>query len=97
LSYTDSDEFDQAIEQIQEQLDNVLNIRADVGARQNRAEMMTERLASLEITSTKQMADNEDVEYEKVITETITEESIHRAVLSVGASIIQPTLVDFLR
>ncbi len=97
LSYTDSDEFDQAIEQIQEQLDNVLNIRADVGARQNRAEMMTERLASLEITSTKQMADNEDVDYEKVITEMITEESIHRAALSVGARIIQPTLVDFLR
>lgn len=97
LDYTTSEEFDGAIGQMQQQLDDVLNIRADVGARQNRAEMMTERLASLEVTATKQMSDNEDVDYEKTITEMITEESIHRAALSVGARIIQPSLVDFLR
>lgn len=89
--------FNDAISKIQGKLDKVLTIRADVGARQNRVEMMTERLASLELTSIKQMSDNEDVDYEKAITEMITEESIHRAALSVGARIIQPSLVDFLR
>lgn len=91
------EDFDKAISAIQEQLDKVLTVRADVGARQNRVEMMTERLESLELTSIKQMSDNEDVDYEKAITEMITEESIHRAALSVGARIIQPSLVDFLR
>ena len=43
------------------------------------------------------MSDNEDVHIEKVITELITQESIHRAALAVGARIIQPTLLDFLR
>lgn len=89
--------FDNAISDIQAQLDEVLTIRADVGARQNRVDMMTERLESLELTSIKQMSDNEDIDYAEVITEMITEESIHRAALSVGARIIQPSLVDFLR
>lgn len=94
---TDQESFDQAIGEIQGALDSVLAVRADIGARQNRVDMMTERLDALEVTSTKQMSDNEDVDYKKVITEMITEESIHRAALSVGARIIQPSLVDFLR
>jgi len=75
----------------------VLEARADIGARQNRAEMMENRLDSQEVISKKQMSENEDIDYEKVITEMITQESIHRAALSVGARIIQPSLVDFLR
>lgn len=93
----EQEDFDEAISGIQGALDEVLKVRADIGARQNRADMMTERLDALEVTSTKQMSDNEDVDYEKVITEMITEESIHRAALSVGARIIQPSLMDFLR
>lgn len=93
----DQESFNTAISSVKDQLDAVLTVRADVGARQNRVEMMTERLASLELTSIKQMSDNEDVDFEKAITEMITEESIHRAALSVGARIIQPSLVDFLR
>lgn len=89
--------FDSAIQEMQDQLDEVLVIRADLGARQNRAEMMDDRLDTLEVSSKKQMSDNEDVDMEKAITEMITEESIHRAALSVGARIIQPSLVDFLR
>lgn len=91
------EKFDESITKIQDKLDQVLNIRADVGARQNRAEMAEERLDTLEVSSKKQMSDNEDVDMEKAITEMITEESIHRAALSVGARIIQPSLVDFLR
>ncbi|WP_438316042.1 flagellar hook-associated protein FlgL [Sporosarcina sp. FA9] len=77
--------------------DSVLETRADIGARQNRAEMMENRLESQEAAAKKQMSENEDIDYEKTITEMITQESIHRAALSVGARIIQPSLVDFLR
>lgn len=76
---------------------SLLETRADIGARQNRAEMMENRLDSQEASAKKQMSENEDIDYEKVITEMITQESIHRAALSVGARIIQPSLVDFLR
>ncbi|MEK4522929.1 flagellar hook-associated protein FlgL [Psychrobacillus sp. FSL W7-1457] len=75
----------------------VLENRADIGARQNRVDMMINRLATQEVVVTKQLSDNEDIDYEKVITEMITQESIHQAALSVGAKIIQSTLVDFIR
>lgn len=78
-------------------MNKLLTTRADIGARQNRVELMDARLQSQEIIATKRMSENEDVDYEKTITEMITQESIHRAALSVGARIIQPTLTDFLR
>lgn len=77
--------------------EDVLSYRADVGARQNRVEMMTNRLSRHEINVTKQLSENEDVDYAKAITEMVTSESIHQAALSVGAKIIQQTLVDFIR
>lgn len=75
----------------------VLNARADVGARQNRVELMMNRLDIQEINVTKQKSNNEDVDYAKTITNMTTQESIHQAALSVGAKIIQQTLVDFMR
>ncbi len=90
-------QFDQFIGQIDANMDKVLTTRADIGARQNRVEMMENRLSSQEVAATKQMSDNEDIDYEEVITEMLTQEAVHRAALAVGARIIQPSLVDFLR
>lgn len=77
--------------------ENTLTVRADVGARQNRVEMMENRLDLQEVNVTKQLSVNEDTDYAKTITDMITQESIHQASLSVGAKIIQQTLVDFIR
>lgn len=77
--------------------ENALTVRADVGARQNRVEMMENRLSLQEINVTKQLSKNEDTDYAKTITDMVTQESIHQAALSVGAKIIQQTLVDFIR
>ena len=88
----DAKPMDDFIGMIDTNMDAVLTQRADIGARQNRVEMMENRLDSQEINAIKQMSENEDIDYEKVITEMITQESIHRAALSVGARIIQPSL-----
>jgi len=85
------------LDTIDSEIDHFLKIQADVGAKQNRVEMMEDRLSSQEIIATEIMSKNEDVEIEKVITDLITQESIQRAALSVGARIIQPSLIDFLR
>lgn len=77
--------------------ESALASRADVGARQNRVELMGNRLSLQEVNVTKQMSVNEDTDYAKTITEMVTQESIHQAALSVGAKIIQQTLVDFIR
>ncbi|MFJ7838534.1 flagellar hook-associated protein FlgL [Lysinibacillus sphaericus] len=75
----------------------ILEAQADVGARQNRVELMENRLSIREISVTKQLSNNEDVDYAKAITQMVTSESIHQASLSVGSKIIQQTLVDFIR
>lgn len=92
-----TDELSPFITSISDNMDELLTTRADIGARQNRVELMDARLQSQEVIATERMSENEDIDYEKTITEMITQESIHRAALSVGARIIQPTLTDFLR
>ncbi|MFB5085907.1 flagellar hook-associated protein FlgL [Psychrobacillus sp. PGGUH221] len=90
-------DFDQYLTLKSDNEKAVLAARADIGARQNRVEMMENRLGAQEVIVTKQLSNNEDIDYEKVITEMVTQESIHQAALSVGAKIIQATLVDFIR
>ncbi|MER1998197.1 MAG: flagellar hook-associated protein FlgL [Lysinibacillus sp.] len=82
---------------IQNSVSNVLDVQSTIGANQSRLETVQNRLSILEINVTKQMSENEDVDYSKAITEMTTQESIHQAALSVGAKIIQQTLVDFIR
>ncbi|MEK5230800.1 flagellar hook-associated protein FlgL [Lysinibacillus sp. FSL K6-0232] len=76
---------------------DTLTLRAEVGARQNRVELMENRLEIQEVNVTKQMSANESTDYAKTITDMVTQDSIHQAALSVGARIIQQTLVDFIR
>ena len=78
-------------------IQNVLTARTKIGATQNRVEMIEDRLGTQEIIANRIMSDNEDAEIEKVITELKTQESVHNSALGVGARIIQPTLLDFLR
>ncbi len=92
-----NDELGDYIEQIDGFINNVVDERANLGARMNRLDMVEDRLSSQEIVASQILSDNEDVDFEKVIMDLKTQESIHRAALSVGAQVIQPSLIDFLR
>ncbi|MFB6799709.1 flagellar hook-associated protein FlgL [Peribacillus butanolivorans] len=85
------------LEGIDETINTFLAMLAQVGARQNRIELMTDRLKQQEVFATEILSKNEDVDIEKAIMDLTTQESIHSAALSVGARIIQPSLLDFLR
>lgn len=89
--------IDSELANIDKHIDKFLSERATVGARQNRVEMMADRLEQQEVFSTIILSNNEDLDMEKAIIEMTTSQSVLRASLSVGAQIIQPTLVDFLR
>jgi flagellar hook-associated protein 3 FlgL len=78
-------------------INNLLRIRADVGARINRLELTSNRLDSDYVNFTKLMSDNEDVDMAEAIINLMNEENVYRASLSGGARIIMPTLVDFLK
>lgn len=97
LENNDQEAIEGNISSLQGGIDNIINARADLGARMNRLELVENRLSEQEIVATSTMAENEDVDYEKAITELITQESLHRAALSAGSKIIQPSLIDFLR
>ena len=85
------------LENIKKSLDTILKYRAQIGARSNRLESTVARLDADEIDSLDLLNSVEGIDLAKMITELKMEESIYRASLAVGARIIQPTLVDFLR
>lgn len=94
----DNDEsIDDSIEVLDGAINDTINARADLGARMNRLELVENRLDEQEVISKATMSQNEDVDFEKAITNLITQETMHRAALSAGSRIIQPSLVDFLR
>lgn len=82
-------------------LDSVMNSlsseKSELGARYNRLEMVESRIDAQEVLANKVLSDNEDVDMEVAITNLSVQQSVHNASLSVGAKIIQTSLIDFLR
>ncbi|SFQ24773.1 flagellar hook-associated protein FlgL [Salibacterium halotolerans] len=85
------------LDDVDSHINDMVNERAEVGARQNRVEMIESRLGQQEVTAKEIMSENEDADMAKVIMNLTTQESVHKAALSASARIIQPTLLDFLR
>lgn len=85
------------LDDIDNQMGNVLRVRADIGARQNRVDLSADRMSSDLINFTKLMSENEDVDVAETIMNLKNEENVYQASLAGGARVIQQTLVDFLR
>jgi flagellar hook-associated protein 3 FlgL len=85
------------LDELDKDISNMVNTRTELGARQMRANFVESRVDMQEVIANRIMSDNEDAEIERVITDLKTQESVHRAALGVGARIIQPSLLDFLR
>ncbi|MFD2655572.1 flagellar hook-associated protein FlgL [Gracilibacillus thailandensis] len=94
---TDDEAIGEFIERIDTHIDNNVNARADLGARQNRIDLIENRVEEQLVTAKDMMSKNEDADLEQVIMNLTSQEAVHRAALSGGARIIQPTLLDFLR
>ena len=80
-----------------ETLDSLLGEYSDIGAKTNRLELAKERLADLKVNLTALFSESHDVDVAEAIMHLKAEENTYRTALSVGARIIQPSLVDFLR
>lgn len=78
-------------------MENLLRWRAEAGARTNRLELVRDRLKHNQVDLEKLATEIEGIDIAEVIMKLKMEENVYRAALSVGARIIQPTLVDFLR
>ncbi|MEQ2128565.1 flagellar hook-associated protein FlgL [Caldanaerobacter subterraneus KAk] len=85
------------IADIDKQLENVLSVRAEVGAKSNRIDLIQNRLQNDNYNFTALLSKNEDADMAEVITNLKMDENVYRASLAAGARIIQPSLIDFLR
>jgi flagellar hook-associated protein 3 FlgL len=90
-------ELDALLKRLDGVMDSISAERSELGARYNRLEMIDDRIGQQEVMANRVLSDNEDADIERVITDLKTQESVHRAALGVGARILQPTLLDFLR
>ena len=78
-------------------LENLLRYRAEVGARVNRLEQHEKRLAWDKTHINEMLAKNESVDVIDSIVQLKWLENVHQYALRVGAGLIKPTLMDFLR
>lgn len=97
LNAADYSGINAKLDDFADNLDTVLRVRADVGARVNRLELTANRMRNDNTNFTKLMSENENVDMADTIMNLKNEENVYRASLSGGARIIQPSLVDFLR
>src|SRR5215218_3776018 len=77
--------------------DEVLGARALNGARQNRFDAALVRLAQVEEATLKQLSETEDVDIAKAMIEFSSQQAAYQSALKAGASIVQASLMDFLR
>jgi flagellar hook-associated protein 3 FlgL len=89
--------IDSYLTKLDQNINSIVSARADVGARQNRVDLMESRLGNQEVFASRILSNNEDADIERVITDLKIQETVHRAALGVGARIVQPSLLDFLR
>jgi flagellar hook-associated protein 3 FlgL len=85
------------IARVDANVDNVLSIRATNGARTNRLEAAVSRLQEIEEANTRQLSNVEDADIAKTLIELNSQTAAYQAALRAGASIVQSSLMDFLR
>src|SRR5215217_4805282 len=77
--------------------DELLGARALNGARQNRLDAALSRLAEVEESTLKQLSETEDADMAKTMIDFSSQQAAYQAALKAGASIVQASLLDFLR
>ena len=82
---------------LQNGMTNNTGARAEVGAKINRLDLITNRIDDELLNTEKLNSKNEDIDLAKLVTNLKMSENVYRASLSSAARVIQPSLVDFLK
>jgi flagellar hook-associated protein 3 FlgL len=77
--------------------DDLLGVRAANGARMNRLEAALSRLQEVEGSTLGQLSETEDADIAKTLIDLNSQTAAYQAALRAGASIVQSSLMDFLR
>jgi flagellar hook-associated protein 3 FlgL len=85
------------LERLDENIEGLLELRAANGARTNRLEAALSRLGEVEDATRAQLSATEDADIAKTLIELNSQTVAYQAALRAGASIVQVSLMDFLR
>jgi flagellar hook-associated protein 3 FlgL len=85
------------LERLDAGFNKLLEVRAENGARTNRLEAAQGRLAELEESVLTQLSKTEDADIAKTLIDLNSQTAAYQAALRAGASIVQTSLMDFLR
>lgn len=94
---TTEENDDSHIEKLEEHIDNILALRAEMGAKYNRLEAAKHKNEEETLNMTELLSKTEDIDFAGKIMEYMTLQNVYMASLSTGAKIMMPTLLDFLR
>jgi len=97
LETSDQDGLQSSITNFQDAMGNIMSVTAEIGAKSNRLNMTTNKLADQALNLEELLSFNEDVGLPEAYMKLSIEENVYRASLAVGAKVIQPSLMDFLR
>ena len=84
------------IANIQDRLDQVLQIRGEIGAKVNRLEKNLERMELMDINFRELLSKIEDTDYAEVTMNLMMQESVYQAALATSARIMRSTLVNYI-
>ncbi|MZQ74606.1 MAG: flagellar hook-associated protein FlgL [Peptoclostridium sp.] len=93
----DSTEISNLLGDLDKHMGNILQVRGEVGARMNTVEVIKDRAEEMTLNFTDLLSKTEDTDMAESVMKLNMLESVYKASLSIGARVIQPTLVDFLR
>ena len=96
LSNVLHDRFNNMLNMCDRHIANISREQTDMGARMNRLDLISVRLAQDEGSYKKLMSDNEDTDMMEAIMYKSNAEAVYQASLKAGASIIQMTLSNFI-
>ena len=97
LENGDSTGISDLLEDIDSNVNSVIAVRSELGARTNRMTALREQLDYMSTNLQENLSGIEDADIAKTIVDFKSQENVYKAALSVGAQIIQPSLVDFMR
>ncbi|MEA3422391.1 MAG: flagellar hook-associated protein FlgL [Bacillota bacterium] len=85
-----------SIAKLDEQIDNVLGLRAEMGAKFNRLESAKVRNEAQNLNMTELYAKTIDIDIAEKVMQYSMMESVYQASLATGGKILQPTLLNYL-
>lgn len=97
LEANDQASIQAQLDPLDQSLNQVLNARADVGAKMNGLETQQGKLADMHDQLTQILGETEGTDLAKAISDLTQQQYVYQASLAASAKMIQPTLLDFLR